>query len=120
MAGFGRVSDWYRNMLKTPQVEVWLPNSWWAGVAEEVQDKASALPTLRQVIKDSGFAGLMFGLNAYKMSDEQLAKATQDYRLIHIRRTERLGGHGGPGNLAWVWLIPAVVIVFSILAKMIL
>jgi hypothetical protein len=91
-------------------VEVWLPNSWWVGVAEEVRDKTSALPILRQLIKDSGFAGLMFGLNAYKMTDEQLSDATQEYRLIHIRRTERLSGRGGPGDLAWVWLIPAAVI----------
>jgi len=109
MAGFGNISDWYRNMLKTPQIEIWLPNSWWAGVAEEVVDKESALPILRQLIKDSGFAGLLFGLNAYTMSDEQLTAATKSYCLIRIRRTERLRGSGGPGDLAWLWLIPAAI-----------
>ena len=39
MAGFGRKSDWYRNMIKNPEVEIWLPNSWWLGIAEEVIDK---------------------------------------------------------------------------------
>ena len=31
-AGFGQISDWYRNILANPQVEVWLPDGWWAGV----------------------------------------------------------------------------------------
>jgi hypothetical protein len=37
-AGFGAVSDWYRNIRTNPEVEVWLPDGWWAGVAEEVTD----------------------------------------------------------------------------------
>lgn len=35
-AGFGRHSDWYRNLRANPQVEVWLRERWWDGVAEEV------------------------------------------------------------------------------------
>jgi deazaflavin-dependent oxidoreductase (nitroreductase family) len=110
MAGFGSISDWYRNMVKTPQVEVWLPGSWWAGVAEEVDFDHRPLPILRQIVKDSGFAGFLFGVNAYKMSDEQLAAATETYRLLHIRRTERLHGSRGPGDLAWIWLVPAAAL----------
>ena len=34
VAGFGKRADWYRNMLANPLVEVWLPDGWWAGVAE--------------------------------------------------------------------------------------
>ncbi|MCJ7533048.1 MAG: hypothetical protein MUO64_18755 [Anaerolineales bacterium] len=35
MAGFGVVSDWYRNISANPKVEIWLPNgmmqpvNWW-------------------------------------------------------------------------------------------
>jgi deazaflavin-dependent oxidoreductase (nitroreductase family) len=118
MAGFGSISDWYRNLQKTPQLEVWLPNSWWAGVAEEAENNASRIPLLRQIIKDSGFAGFTFGLNAYKMSDEQIATATESYRLLHIQRTERLRGRGGPGDLAWVWLIPAGIALVYFLMRL--
>jgi deazaflavin-dependent oxidoreductase (nitroreductase family) len=97
MAGFGKISDWYRNMM-------------WAGVAEEVTGGDNTLPIIRQLVKDSGVAGLMFGLNAYTMSDEHLAAATKSYRLMRIRRTERLRGRGGPGDLAWLWLIPAAIL----------
>jgi deazaflavin-dependent oxidoreductase (nitroreductase family) len=117
MAGFGQISDWYRNMMKNPQVEIWLPNSWWAGTAEEVIDNENSLPILRQLIKDSGLAGLLFGLNAYKMSDEQLFAATKNYRLMRIRRTKRLHGRGGPGDLAWLWLIPAALLLAHYLIR---
>jgi hypothetical protein len=70
---------------------------------------------LRQVIKDSGVAGLLFGLNAYRMSDAQLAEATESYRLLRVQRTERLRGPGGPGDLAWLWLIPATLILIAYL-----
>jgi deazaflavin-dependent oxidoreductase (nitroreductase family) len=47
MAGFGRTSDWYVNLKANPNVEVWLPDSWWAGVAEEVTDAQARLPLIR-------------------------------------------------------------------------
>ena len=46
-AGFGQVTDWYRNLLANPQVELWLPHGWWAGVAEDVSDSPKRLFWLR-------------------------------------------------------------------------
>ncbi|HAJ35386.1 MAG TPA: hypothetical protein DCL15_06795, partial [Chloroflexi bacterium] len=58
VAGFGHVADWYQNLLATPNVEVWLPAGWYAGVAEDVtglpaDEKATIM---RQVLINSGFA----------------------------------------------------------------
>ena len=113
-AGFGSVSDWYRNILANPQVEIWLPTGWWTGVAEEVIDPAKRLPILRQVIIDSGFAGRMAGLNPHTMSDEAFNSATGPYRLMHLRRVAPLTGEHGPGDLAWIW--PGVALVLLPLA----
>lgn len=109
-AGFGGISDWYRNILANPQVEVWLPDGWWSGVADEVQDPEARLPLLRQVLVASGFAAFAAGINPYTMSDEQLAQITQPYKLLHIRRTEARTGAGGPGELAWVWPLATMVL----------
>jgi deazaflavin-dependent oxidoreductase (nitroreductase family) len=117
LAGFGTLSDWYRNLQKTPQVEVWLPGSWWNAVAEDANQDARRLPILRQVIKDSGFAGFAFGVNAYRLSDAELDALTQDYRLLHLRCTGRRHGRGGPGDLAWVWLIPAGAALLLLLSR---
>jgi deazaflavin-dependent oxidoreductase (nitroreductase family) len=102
-AGFGAVADWYRNIKANPQVEVWLGNGWWDGVAEEITEPAARLALLRDVLKGSGFASLMAGINPYSLSDAELDAATSGYRVLHIRRTNARTGDGGPDELAWVW-----------------
>jgi len=105
VAGFGRVSDWYRNLKANPAVEVWLPQGWWAGYAEEVTEAEARAGLIRQVLIASGFAAYAAGLDPVQMSDAELLAATADYRLIRIRRTEACTGAGGPGDLAWLWPI---------------
>ena len=106
-AGFGGGSDWYRNLMADPQVEVWLPDGWWAGEAEDIAETPDRLSLLRQVLIASGFAARAAGLDPTAMSDDALAASTDSYRLVRIRRTEARTGPGGPGDLAWVW--PAIV-----------
>lgn len=102
-AGFGSGSDWYRNILARPDVEVWLPEGWWQGVAEDISTSPRRLPLLREVIRASGFAGRLVGLDAEHMPDSNFAAETAPYRLIRIRRTVPRTGPGGPGDLVWVW-----------------
>jgi deazaflavin-dependent oxidoreductase (nitroreductase family) len=102
-AGFGGRSDWYLNIRKDPLVEIWLPASRWAGIAEDISESPGRLEKLRKVIIASGFAGPLFGVNAARMDDDSLEVATEGYRLIRIRRYEALTGPGGPGDLAWIW-----------------
>jgi deazaflavin-dependent oxidoreductase (nitroreductase family) len=110
LSGFGRISDWYRNIKADPNVEVWLPDGWWAGVAEDVTDPERRLPLLRRVLIDSGFAAFAAGINPYKISDEDLARITTEYRLIRIRRTAERTGPGGPGDLARVWPLATMIL----------
>jgi deazaflavin-dependent oxidoreductase (nitroreductase family) len=110
-AGFGRASDWYRNIKANPNVEVWLPDGWWAGVAEEITDPEARLPFLRQVLIASGFAaGAFGGIDPRTMTDEALKAETTEYCLLHIRRTEARTGPGGPGELAWIWPLAAMIL----------
>ncbi len=109
-AGFGTISDWYRNIRANPEVEVWLPDGWWAGVAEEVTDSEARLPLLRQVLIGSGFAARVAGIDPITMTDAELEAATASYRLIHIKRTEARTGPGGPGDLAWVWPLATMIL----------
>jgi deazaflavin-dependent oxidoreductase (nitroreductase family) len=115
VAGFGAIADWYRNLVANPRVEVWLPESWWEGMAEDVSmwPAARQLPLLRQVLINSGFAAYAAGLDPRKMSDAELAKATAEYKLVRIHRTIPRTGPGGPGDLAWVW--PGVATVLALL-----
>lgn len=110
-AGFGRISDWYRNIIANPVVEVWLPDGRWAGVAEDASEATNSASLLRQVIIGSGFAGPLFGVHPDRMTDEELQRLLETYRLIRIRRTGAVTGPGGPGDLAWIW--PALTFVLT-------
>ena len=59
--GFGVVSDWYRNLAVNPDIEVWLPDGWWAGVVEDISDSPWRLPLLRQVLIGSGVVTYLAG-----------------------------------------------------------
>ena len=83
-AGFGATSDWYRNMLVYPRVELWLPEGKRLACAEDVSESPRRLSLLRQVIVASGFAGPLFGLNPRKLNDQQLDAASKEYRLVHF------------------------------------
>ena len=84
-AGFGSISDWYRNMLADPRVELWLPEGKRLMCAEDISHSPDRLYLLRQVIIASGFAGPLFGVNPKKLDDEQLSKVSKNYRLVHFR-----------------------------------
>jgi deazaflavin-dependent oxidoreductase (nitroreductase family) len=118
-AAFGKRADWYRNLLANPQVEVWLRDGWWAGVAEEVDDTDPERNELmRQVLIASGFAAPLFaGMHPKEISDEALAQVTTTYRLFRIRRTEARTGPGGPGDLAWVWPWTTFVLLVLLLLR---
>ncbi len=116
-AGFGSASDWYRNVIANPCVEVWLPDGWWAGVAEEVLDPDTRLVLLRAVLRASGLAATAVGIDPQTMSDEDLDATTDKYRLIRIRRTTPMTGRGGPGDLAWVWPLATLILLPMALSR---
>ncbi len=105
VAGFGAGSDWYRNVMSNPQVEIWLPQGWWAGLAEDVTGCPEHISLMRSVMIASGFAARSAGVYPLAMSDDELHAATDSYRLVRIRRSVARTGIGGPGDLAWFWPI---------------
>ena len=113
-AGFGAISDWYRNLQADPDVELWLPDGRWRARAADVSDGDNRLTLMRQVLVGSGFAAPLMGVDPHTLSDDALAKASAGYRLVRFERTTPVTGPGGPGDLAWVW--PLVVLFFLPLA----
>jgi deazaflavin-dependent oxidoreductase (nitroreductase family) len=84
MAGFGSISDWYRNMLVYPRVELWLPEGRHIACAEEISDSPDRLFLTRQIAIASGFAAPLLGIDIKKMSDEELDQISKEYRLVHF------------------------------------
>lgn len=117
IAAFGNASDWYRNIRAHPSVEVWLPDGWWAGVAEDINDSAARIQLIRQIMIGSGFVAYAAGLNPRKMIDEEIDSESQKYRLIRIRRSTACTGPGGPGDLEWVWQLATLILLGVVLFR---
>jgi hypothetical protein len=116
VAGAGRNSDWYQNILANPNVEIWLPNSRWFGNAEVIPLSREVLPILREVLRCSGFAGRLAGIYP-GISDDDLLSVCNDYGLVHIIRQQPRTGKGGPGDLAWVWPLAVFLMLPMICCK---
>ena len=103
VAGFGGVSDWYRNIQANPCVQIWLPDSWHEGRAEEVNDPQNRLKIIRAVLIASGFAANIAGLDPHTLRDAELDSKAKEYRILRVTPTAPRTGPGGPGELAWIW-----------------
>lgn len=110
VAAFGGISDWYRNITANPNVEVWLPTGWWAGVAEDISGSPARIQLIRQVMIETGFAAHLAGLNPRKMTDQEIEAASEKYRLLRIQRGTARTGPGGPGDLAWLWQLTTIIL----------
>lgn len=104
VAAFGQKTDWFRNIQADPQVQVWLPEGWWAGEAHRVEDSPERLGIIRQVLINSGFAASTFeGIHPRQLTEAQIAKVTADYQLVRIHCAREITGPTAPADLVWVW-----------------
>ncbi len=102
-AGFGAGSQWYKNIMANPHIDIWMTDGWFEADAEDITDSADRLALMRTVLKASGFASKAAGINPHTISDADLDTATAEYRLLKLTRGTRLSGEGSPGDLMWVW-----------------
>jgi deazaflavin-dependent oxidoreductase (nitroreductase family) len=112
MAGFGKASDWYRNLLKHPNIEIIMPSGTMAGITEQVDNLEERNRIIRQILTNGGFAGFFYGYNPRTVSDEQLIESTGDVPVIRIRPTGIGAGASDPGGFAWVVTILSSILFF--------
>lgn len=112
-SSFGRKADWFKNVLANPNVEIWLPDGWYAGVVEEIADPQRRLALLREVLA----APLLSGIHPREDSDAFLASVTADFPLLHVLRTAACTGRGGPGELSWVWPLSTFLLLGALLTR---
>jgi deazaflavin-dependent oxidoreductase (nitroreductase family) len=111
IAAFGDRTDWYRNLMAQPNAAVWLPDGRWEADATDASGSPRRLEMMRGVLLDSGFAAHIFGLHPRLLDDDTLDRATETYRLVHFRPIRRRPSPDGPGDLQWVWLPVAGLVV---------
>ncbi len=84
MAGFGPGTDWYRNIMANPDIELWLPGGKHRAHAYDISDSPCRAELVRQIAIASGLAGPLMGVDQRKLNDEQLLAVSGDYRLVHF------------------------------------
>lgn len=107
LAGFGKASDWYQNVLAHPQVELLLPGGAVAAQAEAVTEAAGRLKIARQVLINGGFAGYFYGFEPRTVSDEALRDAVDSIPVVRFRPTGIGSGPADPGG--WLWILGAAL-----------
>ncbi|MBN1964095.1 MAG: nitroreductase family deazaflavin-dependent oxidoreductase [Anaerolineae bacterium] len=117
LPGFGKKTHWYRNLKADPNCELWLPDGWWRGIAEEVTDPDEHLSALRRVLTRAGVVtNLVEGKSVAEMSDDDLRAMLDRYPVsLRIRLLKQLSGPGGPGDLAWVWAVVGLIALLMLL-----
>jgi deazaflavin-dependent oxidoreductase (nitroreductase family) len=118
MAGWGHISDWYRNMLTTREIEVILPNGSLFGTVEDVTDLDERRVLLRIILKNAGFAGFFDGLNPFTTADEELLRKTAELPLLCIHPVGIGNGASDPGGLSWVWTPVSMILIILVVIAM--
>ena len=105
VAGFGPATEWYRNLLADPAVEVWLPTRHLAGTAVEVRSPAVRARILPALVRSIGLPSFLSGVNPWTATDDRIIDALNFVPLIRIDPTDGWldPGPDDPGGNAWVW-----------------
>jgi len=117
ISGGRQSSDWYRNLLAHPQVDVILPAGALLVKVELVSDAPDRLPIIRQILKNAGFAGFFEGYNPFTISDQELAAKTSDLPLLRLHPAGLGSGASDPGGWVWVWSLVITVWIIWLLAR---
>jgi deazaflavin-dependent oxidoreductase (nitroreductase family) len=102
ISGGRKTSDWYKNLVAKPAIELIMPGGALFGQVSEESDPETRRIVIRQILKNAGFAGFFEGYNPWKISDEELMVKIADMPLLKI--TPMGIGNGASDPSGWVWI----------------
>lgn len=103
-SGGRRKSDWFRNLLANPQIEIILPSGAIFAWTEEVFDLEERIVVVRQLFKNAGVVGFVEGYNPWRISDEALKEKTADIPILSFTPIGIGNGASDPTGWAWITL----------------
>jgi deazaflavin-dependent oxidoreductase (nitroreductase family) len=103
VAGFGRQTHWFRNVLADPNVEVILPSRAFSGLAEEVTDPKERGRALVPLLRSMGVITGLVGMgNPWRDSPEEIERKCEGMPLVRVRATGIAAGPEDPGGRYWI------------------
>jgi deazaflavin-dependent oxidoreductase (nitroreductase family) len=111
IAGFGRPTHWFQNVLADPKVEVILPSRAFSGRAEEVTDPDERRRTLVPLLRSMGVIAGVVGMgNPWRDSPEELERKTEGMPLVRMKATGIAVGPEDMGGRYWIVPMAAGVV----------
>jgi len=117
LSGGRRESDWFRNLLANPEIELIMPGGCFYTRMEEVIAVDDRLFIARQILKNAGFAGFFEGYNPFTITDEELAGKISDVPILHFRPLGLGSGASDAGGWTWIWILVVTVILIILLIR---
>ena len=117
LAGFGPSTQWYRNLLVDPAVEVVLPGRTLQCLAEEARDPAVRRRVLPALVRAVGLPGYLGGVDP-RGPDAAILDAYAWVPLIRLRPVDGpiAPGPDDPGGTAWIWRQAVVLLAVAAVA----
>ena len=106
MAGFGPKTQWYRNLLVDPHVELVLPGRPpMRAIAEEVRNREIRDRIVPHLVRATGMPGYLAGADPFRASAERILQVTSWVPLIRLMPEGEplLAGPDDPGGHGWIW-----------------
>jgi deazaflavin-dependent oxidoreductase (nitroreductase family) len=117
ISGGRKNSDWYRNLLATPEVELILPGGGIYARMEEISSPEERRIVIRQILKNAGFAGFFEGYNPWQISDEKLMQKSADLPFLCFHPLGVGNGASDAGGWAWIWSFVVTILIVLALAR---
>lgn len=116
-AGYGRGTQWFRNALAHPGVEVALPGAVLAGLAEEVTDPPVRDALFTELIAAMGAVGRAVLGDVAAMGPDEVRRAADAFPLLAVTPTAVLPGPFEPGGVGTRWSAVAWLGLTALLAR---
>ncbi|HJW22883.1 MAG TPA: nitroreductase/quinone reductase family protein [Candidatus Limnocylindrales bacterium] len=106
VAGYGRPTPWYRNLLAEPAVEIVLPTRCLRGHAEPVTDPDEWLAAYRALIRSFGIVGRLVVGDVSRLDDAALVRDHMTLPVVRITpepgQPRLAPGPFDPGGRGWL------------------
>jgi deazaflavin-dependent oxidoreductase (nitroreductase family) len=121
LAGFGPATQWYRNLLANPVVEVRLPGRDVRCRATSVLDATQRRRIAPALVRSTGLPGLLIGCNPWTALDERILEQLEGVPLIRLDPVDGPiePGPDDPGGRAWVWRQGSLAALVLLIARVI-
>jgi deazaflavin-dependent oxidoreductase (nitroreductase family) len=105
VAGFGPRTEWYRNLVVDPAVEVWLPGRTLRCRARECPEPETRATMLPALTRAAGVPGVLIGCNPWSAPDSRIVELLAGMPLVRLDPVAGpiAAGPDDPGGHAWIW-----------------